>query len=158
VSLWNSAQVKANDTVDNGAVQNADFNYALSLDDARTHAGIDVEDSLSLDLGIRTAKGLAKYLGDKQSKTFEALVDVSCTVKYTAYTPHPQETLSPMPYEKHLDDPRFTPFVAEVVEGGAATLSFVKSCQSKEEMRHILVELKVKLTILPVSGTAKGDI
>jgi hypothetical protein len=37
-------------------------------------------------------------------------------------------------------------FVAEVVEGGAATLSFVKLCKSKEEMRHILVELKVKLT------------
>jgi carbon monoxide dehydrogenase subunit G len=58
-------------------------------------------------------------------------------------------------YENYSDDPRYTHFVAEVVEGGSATLSFVQSYSSAEEANRFTGELKISIVKIPVSGTAK---
>jgi hypothetical protein len=124
VSLWNNDVVNAKQTLDDNEVQNAEFTCSYSLDEARNHVALDVEGSLSLDLGIIKAIGSAKYLSNKKLSTFEARADVSCTVVRRTRR-IPQEILASMQHERMLEDPHFTHFVAEVVEGGSATLSFV---------------------------------
>jgi hypothetical protein len=71
VSLWNNDVVNAKQTLDDHEVQNAEFTCSYSLDEARNHVALDVEGSLSLDLGIIKAIGSAKYLSNKKSSTFE---------------------------------------------------------------------------------------
>ena len=143
-SLWNNNVVNAKQTLDERTVQNADFTSSCSLDEARNHVALDIESSLSLDLGLIKATGSAKYLNNKKSSTFEARVDVSCTiVRRTRRIP--QEILASMHHERNLEDPHITHFVAEVVEGGSATLSFVQSCPSSEDVKKILGELNAKI-------------
>jgi hypothetical protein len=156
VSLWNNDVVNAKQTLDDNEVQNAEFTCSYSLDEARNHVALDVEGSLSLDLGIIKAIGSAKYLSNKKSSTFEARADVSCTVVRRTRR-IPQEILASMQHERMLEDPHFTHFVAEVVEGGSATLSFVQSCSSSEDAKKVLGELRVKIVKLPVGGTAKVE-
>ncbi|KAI5863678.1 hypothetical protein GGS23DRAFT_564932 [Durotheca rogersii] len=156
VSLWSNSIVNARQTLDDHVVQNTEFTYSNSLEQARSHVALDVEGSLSLDLGIIKATGSAKYLNDKQSSSFEARIDVSCTVVRRTRR-IPQEILGSMQYERNLDDPRFTHFVAEVVEGGSATLSFVQSCSSSEEAKKVTGRLEAKITKLPIRGKAKVE-
>ncbi|KAH7161115.1 hypothetical protein EDB81DRAFT_943841 [Dactylonectria macrodidyma] len=135
-------------------IQNGDFTYSYSLEEARKHVSLDVEGALSLDLGIIKATGSAKYLDEKKSSTFEARANVSSTiVRRTRRIP--QEILASMEYERHLADPRFTHFVAEVVEGGSATLSFVQSCSSSEEAKSVMGKLKSKIVKIPVGGSTQ---
>ncbi|KAK0512138.1 hypothetical protein JMJ35_005266 [Cladonia borealis] len=156
LSLWNNNVVNAEQTLDEHAVQNADFTYSYSLDEARNHVTLDVESSLSLDLGLIKATGSARYLNNKKSSTFEARVDVSCTiVRRTRRIP--QEILASMQHERNLENPHITHFVAEVVEGGSATLSFVQSCPSSEDVKKILGQLKAKIMKLPVRGKASVE-
>ncbi|WKT40267.1 hypothetical protein QSH57_005073 [Fusarium oxysporum f. sp. vasinfectum] len=154
VSLWDNAVVNAKQTTDENKVQNAEFSYSTSIEESRKKSSLDVEGSLTLDLKMVQATGSAKYLSDTKSTTHEARLDASCTV--TRWTRRiPQETLSSMKYQRNLDDPRFTHFVAEVVEGGSATISMVRSASSAEEAKEISGELKVTLVGIPVSGSAK---
>jgi len=156
VSLWSNEVVNAKQELDENKVQNADFNFSYSLEEARSNSSLNIEGSLSLDLKMFSATGSAKYLNDKKSSAHEARIDVSCTVvKRTRRIP--QEILASMKYEKYLDDPRYTHFVAEVVEGGNATLSFAQSCSSKEEAKKITGELKISIVKIPVSGSAKVE-
>jgi hypothetical protein len=62
-----------------------------------------------------------------------------------------------MTYEKNLENGPYTHFVAEVVEGASATLTFVRSCSSEEESKEIAGELKVKIVSIPVSGSARVE-
>ncbi|KAI1404242.1 hypothetical protein F4819DRAFT_448448 [Hypoxylon fuscum] len=118
------------------------------------NSDLGVEDSLNLDLELFSAMGPARYLNDKKSSTHEARVDVSCTiVRRTRRIP--QEVLASCKYEKYLDDLRYTHFVAEVDEGGSATLSFVRSCSSAEEAKKITDELKLSIVNIPVKDSAK---
>ncbi|KAI1213276.1 uncharacterized protein F4807DRAFT_257179 [Annulohypoxylon truncatum] len=156
LSLWDDKVVNAHQELEDHKVQNAGFIYSTSLDESRSNAALDVEGSLSLDLGIVKATGPAKYLNDNKSSRFEARVDSSCTIVRCTRRIS-QETLSSMKYERNLDNPRFTHFVAEVVEGGSATLSFVQSCSSSEEATKVSGELKVEILKIPVSSSAKVD-
>ncbi|KAH6605061.1 hypothetical protein Trco_006768 [Trichoderma cornu-damae] len=156
ISLWDSEEVNKIEVIDENKVQNASTVFSYSTEDARKAANLDIEGSLSLELSIIQAKGSAKYLSDKKSSTFEARVDVSSTV--TRRTRRiPQETLAKLKYDKYLDDDRFTHFVAEVVEGGSATLSFVQSCSSSEELTKISGELEVTIVKIPIGGKAKVE-
>jgi len=97
ISLWKDSDVNAEQEIEEGKVQQADYAYLLSLDDARKNSGLDAEGALSLSLGIIEAKGAAKYLSHKQTSTFEARVDVSCAiVRRTRRIP--MEKLVNMPY------------------------------------------------------------
>jgi hypothetical protein len=154
ISLWKDSDANAAQEIEEGKVQGAAYAYSLSLDEARKNSGLDAEGSLSLDLGIIEAKGTAKYLSHKQTSTFEARVDVSCTiVRRTRRIP--MEKLVNMPYEAQLSNPRYTHFVGEVVEGGSATLSFVQSCSSAEEARAVTGKLAARLKSIPVSGSVE---
>ncbi|KAM0330220.1 hypothetical protein ACHAQA_004395 [Verticillium albo-atrum] len=156
VSLWNNDIVNAKQELDDNKIQNAEFKFSSSLEESRSNNSLNVEGSLSLDLKIFSATGSAKYLSDKKSSTHEARIDASCNiVRRTRRIP--QEVLASMKYEKYLDDPRYTHFVAEVTEGGSATLSFVRSCSTAEEAKQITGELKISIVKIPVSGTAKVD-
>ncbi|RYP73509.1 hypothetical protein DL770_007759 [Monosporascus sp. CRB-9-2] len=156
ISLWDNDVVNAKQELDEQKVQNADFTFSYSLEEARSNSSLDVEGSLSLDLKLLSATGSAKYLNDKKSSAYEARIDVSCTiVRRTRRIP--QEVLASMKYGKYLDDPRYTHFVAEVVEGGSATLSFVQSCSSAKEAKKITGELKVSIVKIPVKGSAKVE-
>ncbi|QPC72255.1 hypothetical protein HYE68_003007 [Fusarium pseudograminearum] len=156
ISLWDNDVVNAKQTKDENRVQNAEFSFSTSIEDSRKNSSLDVEGSLTLDLKMVQATGSAKYLSDTKSSTHEARLHASCTV--TRWTRRiPQETLSSMKYQRNLDDPRFTHFVAEVVEGGSATISFVRSASSDEEAKQISGELKITLVGIPVSGSAKVD-
>jgi len=157
LSLWNKDVVNAKQTLEDQAVQNAEFTYSYSLDEARDHVALDVEGSLSLDIGIINAIGAARYLNDQKSSTFEARANVSCTV-FRRTRRLPLEILASREHEQHLGDSRFTHFVAEVVEGGSATLSFVKSCSSSEDANKVLGELKLELVNLPVGGVASVEL
>ncbi|KAI1392852.1 uncharacterized protein F4822DRAFT_392399 [Hypoxylon trugodes] len=154
ISLWDNDVVNANEKVGEEKVQNAEFSFSYSLEEARRNSSLDIEASLGLDLKLLHATGSAKYLNDKKSSAHEARVDVSCTVVRRTRR-IPQEVLASMKYGKYLDDPRYTHFVAEVVEGGSGTLSFVQSCSSDEEARKITGELKVSIEKIPVQGSAK---
>eukprot|EP01122_Echinamoeba_exundans_P010096 TRINITY_DN3688_c3_g1_i1.p1 TRINITY_DN3688_c3_g1~~TRINITY_DN3688_c3_g1_i1.p1 ORF type:complete len:258 (-),score=48.21 TRINITY_DN3688_c3_g1_i1:572-1345(-) len=153
VSVWDNSSVNRTEETKDHQIQDAEYEYSMSRKEAREKAGLSPEGSLSLDLGLLEAKGSAKYLSDKQTSEFEARVDVSCTVARRTRR-IPQETLSSMPYESRLDDERFTHFVAEVVEGGTATLSFVQNCNSAEELKEVSGKLEVKLKTLPIGGSA----
>ncbi|RYO92050.1 hypothetical protein DL763_004806 [Monosporascus cannonballus] len=156
ISLWNNDDVNAEQELDEQKVQNADFNFSYSLKEARSNSSLNVKGSLSLDLKLFSATGSAKYLNDKKSSTHEARIDVSCTiVRRTRRIP--QGVLASMKYEKYLDDPRYAHFVAEVVEGGSATLSFVWSCSSAEEAKKITGEPKVSIVKIPLKASAKVD-
>ncbi|RGP62991.1 fibronectin, type 3 [Fusarium sporotrichioides] len=153
ISLWDNAVVNSEQTKDESKVQNAEFFYSTSIEDSRKKSALDVEGSLALDLKIIQATGSAKYLSDTKSSTHEARLDASCTV--TRWTRRiPQETLSSMKYHRTLDNPRFTHFVAEVVEGGSATISLVRSASSEEEAKEIAGDLKATLIGVPVNGSA----
>ncbi|KAI2471704.1 hypothetical protein F4781DRAFT_386374 [Annulohypoxylon bovei var. microspora] len=156
VSLWDNEMVNAKQTLDDHAVQNAEFTYSTSLDQARSHVSLDAESSLNLDLGMINATGSAKYLNNKKSSRFEARVDCSCTVVRRTRR-IPQEILASMQYQRNIDDPRFTHFVAEVVEGGSATLSFVQPCSSSKEATKISRELQAKIVEVLVSGQTKVE-
>ncbi|RGP78374.1 neoverrucotoxin subunit beta [Fusarium longipes] len=152
ISLWDNAVVNSEQTKDENKVQNAEFYYSTSIEDSRKKSALDVEGSLALDLKIIQATGSAKYLSDTKSSTHEARLDASCTV--TRWTRRiPQETLSSMKYHRTLDNPRFTHFVAEVVEGGSATISLVRSASSEEEAKEIAGDLKATLVGVPVNGS-----
>lgn len=151
LSLWKDSDINAAQEIEEGKVQGAAYAYSLSLDEARKNTGLDAEASLSLDLGIIEAKGAAKYLSHKRASTFEARVDVSCTiVRRTRRIP--MEKLVNIPYEAQLSNARYTHFVGEVVEGGSATLSFIQSCSSAEEAKAVTGKLEAKLKSLAVSG------
>ncbi len=153
ISLWKDSDVNAAQEIEEGKVQGAAYAYSLSLDETRKNSGLDAEGALSLDLGIIEAKGAAKHLSHKQTSTFEARVDVSCTiVRRTRRIP--MEKLVNLPYEAQLSNPRYTHFVGEVVEGGSATLSFVQSCGSAEEAKVVAGKLEAKLKYI-VSGSVE---
>jgi hypothetical protein len=69
----------------------------------------------------------------------------------------PQETLAPLKYENYPNIPGYTHFIAEVVKGGSATLSFIQSCSSAEEAKKNIGELKISIIKIPVLGTVKID-
>ena len=154
LSLWDNAKVNVEEKVDEVKVQNAEFKYCKSLAESRSNAGLDIYGSLLLDLGIISAKGSGRYLSDKQKSEFEARLDVTCTVERRTRR-IPQETLSSMQHDRYLDDPRFTHFVSEVTEGGSATLSFVQSCASAEEVTNVTGELEIRLKVITVGGKAE---
>ncbi|KAI2624052.1 hypothetical protein GGS21DRAFT_325573 [Xylaria nigripes] len=154
LSLWDNTVVNAKQELDEKTVQNADFYYSYSLEEARKNNYLDVEGSLGLDLKLFSATGSARYLNDKKSSAHEARVDMSCTiVRRTRRIP--QEVLSSLKYEKYLDNQEFTHFVAEVAEGGSAALSFVRSCSSTEEVKKVTGELKMRIMAIPVKGVAQ---
>jgi hypothetical protein len=62
----------------------------------------------------------------------------------------PQEILASMQHERKLEDPQFTHFVGEVVEGANATLSIVRSCSSSDYARTIPGALKAGILRLPL--------
>ncbi len=122
VSLWDNEIVNARQTLEEHTLQNGEFTYSTSLEEARNQAALDIEGALGLDLGMFKAAGSARYLNDNKASTFEARVDVSCTIiRRTRRIP--QEILASMQHERKLDDPQFTHFVGEVVKGGNAPLS-----------------------------------
>ncbi|KAJ1549236.1 hypothetical protein HK405_007304 [Cladochytrium tenue] len=136
----------ANPTVDTPSeiVQNAEYKLFTSLDEARKYADLSVEGSLGLDLGILRAKGSAAYLSKKKLTAYEARVDVSCTiVRRTRRIP--QQTLVKIEYPEWLDNNDITHFVAEVVEGATATLTFVQGCDSRDEMERVQGNLEAAL-------------
>ncbi|KAK4194626.1 hypothetical protein QBC40DRAFT_318891 [Triangularia verruculosa] len=158
ISLWDHGVVNAKEVVDNVKVQNAEYRYSYSLEEARKNSSLSLEDSLSLDLKLVTAKGSASYLNDNNSSTHEARVDVSCTIARRTRR-IPQEVLASMKNGKNLDDNRYTHFVAEVIEGGSATLSFSQACSSAEEATKMTDELRAGFVSL-IEGNAnskKGD-
>ncbi len=156
VSLWDNEIVNARQTLEEHTLQNGEFTYSTSLEEARNQAALDVEGALGLDLGMFKAAGSAKYLNDNKTSAFEARVDVSCTiVRRTRRIP--QEILASMQHERKLDDPQFTHFVGEVVEGGSATLSFVQSCSSAENAKKVLGRLKAKVMLLSAAGEVNLD-
>lgn len=156
VSLWDNVTVNQNQALDDHTVQNAEFSYSFSLEEARKNAALGLEGSLSLDLKIIDATGSATYLNDKMSSAFEVRADVSCTVVRRTRR-IPQETLSSMQHKHNLEDPRFTHFVAEVIEGGSATLSFVQLCSSADEHKKASVAMQAKIMKLSVgSNTEMG--
>ncbi|EQB48666.1 hypothetical protein CGLO_12085 [Colletotrichum gloeosporioides Cg-14] len=156
VSLWDNSVVTAKAELSEEQVQNADFVLSHSLEEARNNISLDTEGSLNLDLKLCSAVGSAKFLNDRKSTAHEARLDASCTVmRHTRRIP--QEVLASMKYSQYLEDGRYTHFVAEVVEGGSATLSFVKACSSADEARRIAGELKVSVVNVPVSGGDKVE-
>ncbi len=80
VSVWDSETVNKTQVENPNQVQNAEFSYTKSLEESRKKFGLSLEASLSLDLGIVSVSGSAKYLNEKKSSLFEARLDVSCTV------------------------------------------------------------------------------
>ncbi|KAK6512522.1 hypothetical protein TWF481_001406 [Arthrobotrys musiformis] len=156
ISPWDNAFVNAKQELDEVRVQNGDFDFWYSLEDARKGSSLDLEGSLNLDLKILTATGSAKYLNDMKSSTHEARADVSCTIARRTRR-IPQEVLSAVKYSKYFNDTRYTHFVAEVVEGGSATLSFAWSCSSDEEAKRITGELKAGIFKIPAIGSAKVE-
>ncbi|KAF5591195.1 neoverrucotoxin subunit beta [Fusarium pseudoanthophilum] len=156
MSLWDSESMAEKEKTNENQVQNADYYFTYSLDEARKENLLDIEGSLSLDLKMFSASGSAKYLNEKKSSQHEARVNVSCTVeRRTRYIP--MEVLSRIKYGNLLDNPQFTHFVSEVVEGGSATLTFARSCSSEEEATKVKGELKVKIVKIPVGGEASVD-
>jgi hypothetical protein len=103
-----------------------------------------------------SAEGSAKYPNEKKSSKHEARLNVSCVIERRTRR-IPMEVLSKMTYEKNLENGPYTHFVAEVVEGASATLTFVRSCSSEEESKEIAGELKVKIVSIPVSGSARVE-
>ncbi|KAK2741696.1 neoverrucotoxin subunit beta-like protein [Colletotrichum kahawae] len=156
VSLWDNSVVNAKQELDEAQVQNADFVLSDSLEQARESVYLDTEGSLNLDLKLCSAIGSAKFLNDRKSTTHEARLDASCTVVRRTRR-IPQEVLASMKYDQYLDDARYNHFVAEVVEGGSATLSFVRACSSADEARKIAGELKVSVVNVPVNGGDKVE-
>lgn len=80
VSLWDDKIVNVKQALDEYTVQNGEFTYSFSLDEARKHATLDVEGALVLDLGMVKAIGSAKYLNEDKTSAHEARINVSCTV------------------------------------------------------------------------------
>ncbi|KAF3062915.1 hypothetical protein CFAM422_010440 [Trichoderma lentiforme] len=154
VSLWDDSDINGEMEIQSDKVQNAEYMYSTSLEESRKNASLDAEGSLALDLKLVQATGSAKYLNNERSSTYEARVDVSCSiVRYTRYIP--QETLASIKYAKHLETSDYTHFVAEVDEGGSATLSFVQSCSSSEEAKAISGKLKATIMKMPISLKAE---
>lgn len=139
----------------NNQVQNAEFKFSSSIEEGRKQIGLNAEFCLDLDLELVVPKGSAKYLTGKKSTAFEARVDVTCEVVGRTRR-IPQEILSSVGRKKLFTNPRFTHFVAEVVEGGRATLSFVRSCKSSEEMKQVTGELTSKLKIMGTEPNVKA--
>ncbi|KAG9496544.1 hypothetical protein J7337_011320 [Fusarium musae] len=156
MSLWDSESMAEKEQTNENQVQNADYYFTYSLDEARKENLLDIEGSLSLDLKMFSASGSAKYLNEKKSSQYEARVNVSCTVERRTRT-IPMEVLSRIKYGNLLDNPQFTHFVSEVVEGGSATLTFARSCSSEEEATKVKGELKVKIVKIPVGGEASVE-
>ena len=156
VSLWDNEIVNTRQTLEEHTLQNGEFTYSTSLDEARNQAALDVEGALGLDLSMFKAAGSARYLDNNKTSTFEAHVDVSCTI-FRRTRRIPQEVLASMQHERKLDDPQFTHFVGEVVEGGSAILSFVQSCSSAENAKKILGRLKAKVMLLSAAGEVNVD-
>eukprot|EP01113_Clastostelium_recurvatum_P011373 TRINITY_DN1578_c0_g1_i1.p1 TRINITY_DN1578_c0_g1~~TRINITY_DN1578_c0_g1_i1.p1 ORF type:complete len:683 (-),score=180.78 TRINITY_DN1578_c0_g1_i1:355-2262(-) len=155
-SLWDDKVVNAKVDIDTDKVQEAHFEYSVGTDQARDRVGLDVEGKLSLDLGLMKATGAAKYLSEKKKTANEARMDVSCTIKrHTRRIP--QELLIDVQHKHHLADLRYTHFVAEVVVGGTATLTFTQTCQTEAEKNQVMGELEAVLKELPVEGSAKVD-
>ncbi|KAG8670725.1 hypothetical protein FPOAC1_003960 [Fusarium poae] len=153
-SFWSNEVVNTKQEIAD-KVQNAEYSYTETLDEARKSIGLNIEGAIALDLGIIKAVGSAKYLNDTKSTSHEARVDVSCTViRRTRRIP--QETLATMQFEGRLNDDRFTHFVGEVVEGGTATLSFIQSCFSEEEVKKVQGSLRMALKCLPIAEVG-GD-
>ncbi|PNP59433.1 hypothetical protein THARTR1_00923 [Trichoderma harzianum] len=155
-SLWSNDVVDSKHAIEYYRAENPEFTCSHSLDQARLHAGLDVERSLSLDLGIIEAAGSARYLSDKESSMSEARLDVTWSIA-SRRRRIPLEMLSSMQQQRELDDARFTHFVAEVTEGGSATLSFVQSCSSSENADEVLDELKAKILKMLTGGVAGVD-
>ena len=156
ISLWKDSDVNAVQQADDKKVQNAEYRFTYSLDEARNDNSLSIEASLALDLKMFSAEGSAKYLNEKKSSQHEARLNVSCVIERRTRR-IPMEVLSSMTYEKILDNPQYTHFVAEVVEGASAILTFARSCSSEEEAKKITGELKVKVVSIPVSGSAKVE-
>ncbi|KAK0744640.1 hypothetical protein B0T21DRAFT_358105 [Apiosordaria backusii] len=158
LSLWDDAVVNKRQALGDSAVQNAEFKYSFSLQEARNNAGLDIEGGLNLDLGVIKAVGSASYLNNKKSASFEVRMDVSCTIERRTRR-IPQEVLGAVKHATHLESGRFTHFVAEVVEGGTATLSFVQSCTSSERASELAAELEAsKLELSAETSAGLEDI
>ncbi|KAH8728828.1 hypothetical protein GQ44DRAFT_757223 [Phaeosphaeriaceae sp. PMI808] len=121
------------------------YSFSYSIEEARSNS--DLKGSISLDLKLFSTTSSAKYLGKSKSNTHEARLNASCTIK----------VLSTMTCGNHLDNPQFTHFFAEVVKGGSATLSFVKTSSTEEESKKASRELKISIVKIPINGTAKVD-
>jgi hypothetical protein len=156
ISLWKDSEVNAAQATADNKVQNAEYRFTYSLDEARSDNSLNIEGSLALDLKAFSAEGSAKYLNEKKSSKHEARLNVSCIIERRTRR-IPMEVLSRMTYEKNLNNPLYTHFVAEVVEGASATLTFARSCSSEEEAKEITGELKIKVVSIPVSGSAKVE-
>ncbi|KAI3011067.1 hypothetical protein CBS147346_1268 [Aspergillus niger] len=60
VSLWKDSVVNVKQELDEAKIQNAEFVYSHSLEEARNNSSLDAEGSLSLDLKLFSATGSAK--------------------------------------------------------------------------------------------------
>ncbi|KAH7303384.1 hypothetical protein B0I35DRAFT_365004 [Stachybotrys elegans] len=148
-SLWSNDIVNTKQELDD-KVQNVEYTYTETIDEARRSIGLNMEGAIALDLGMIKAVGSAKYLNDTKSTSHEARVDVSCTViRRTRRIP--QATLAAMQFDSKFDDDRLTHVVGEVVEGGTATLSFTQPCSSEEEVKNVQGSLKMALKCLPIT-------
>ncbi|KAK7743328.1 hypothetical protein SLS62_010651 [Diatrype stigma] len=157
VSLWDNTVVNEHQELKADKLQNSHYSLSYSLQEARNNNALNIEGSLGLDLKLFSATGAAKYLNDNKSTMHEARVDVACTiVRHTRRIP--QETLAHMKYQNHLDNPRYTHFVAEVVEGGSAALTFARSCSSSEEVEKLTGGMKVTIVKIPISGNANIEL
>ncbi|XDG05408.1 hypothetical protein ABKA04_005023 [Annulohypoxylon sp. FPYF3050] len=154
VSLWDNKIVNEHQELEEDKLQDPHYSLSYSLQQARENNSLDIESSLGLDLKLLRATGSAKYLDDYKSTMYEARVDVACTiVRRTRRIP--QETLALMTYQNHLDNPRYTHFVAEVSEGGSAALTFARPCSSSEEVKRITSEMNATIIKIPISDSDK---
>eukprot|EP00961_Rhodomonas_salina_P234216 3165514-Rhodomonas_salina.1 len=151
VSLWTLEDIKKNEEIK--LTPQTLFQFSTNVEDVRKHAGLNAEGSVAIDFGMFALEGSASYLQDSKKHVHEARVDVSCLVtKQTRRIP--QETLAAMRFENRLDNPRFTHFVAEVVEGATGNITFTTRCTSAEEEQEISGSLAGKLkAYIPVCGT-----
>lgn len=154
VSLWDNKTINEHQELEEDKLQDSRYSLSYSLQQARENNSLDIESSLGPNLKLLSATGSAKYLDDDKSTMYEARVDVAYTiVRCTRRIP--QQTLARMTYQNHLDNPRYTHFVAEVSEGGSAALTFTRPCSSSEEVKRTTSEMNATLIKIPILESEK---
>lgn len=155
LSLWSSKEIEWYQQIQ--SCESSEFFFDVSEQERHTNFGLDVEASLSLSLGIVTVEGSAKYLKEKQENTHEVIMSATCKVN-TRVRRIRQEDLVSIKYADVLANDNVTHFVAEVVEGGSATMSFRMAVTDQTEKDTLEGSLTIGVKTYGIDGSGKVEL
>ena len=154
-SLWNSSDLAGNKTRIYPKPDTS-FKVSIGTEEVRSNSSLDLNGSVEVDFKIIAVSGNAKYLQSSGNARNQARVDLTCT-RTNRVRKVAMENLTAMPHREMITrQSNITHFVAEVVEGATANITFKKDCKNDFELKEVAGNLAGKLRSSFITTSVSG--